>query len=436
MPLPAEQTEEGLPPLKQLPPRHDPYAAFRSRAYSLFASSFALANLANQAIATTVAWQFTLHLQTEGEKALALGGIGLVQAIPILVLALPAGHVADTYRRRAVMAVTQGMLMVSATLLAIMLATDSFHITTAYVLLLCDAIAITFQRPARQSLMPTLVPERDISNAVTWNATIYETSSVAGPAVAGLLIAWRSPTVAMFAAVVMAVLGLIFILKLPKSPPAQAKSRPNFASLIAGLQFVFRTRLLLGVMTLDMFAVLLGGAVYLLPIFAERLGQGAVGFGWLRAAPSVGAIAMAIVIAHLPPMKRAGRAFLLAVALFGVATIIFGISTSFWLSFAMLVVCGVADNISVVVRHSLVQILTPDAMRGRVGAVNQVFIGSSNELGGFESGITARYLGPVGSVILGGVGVLVVTAAIAIGFPQVRKLGRLEDVKPGEKTGT
>jgi MFS family permease len=435
MSLPAEQTEEQLPPLSELPPsdgRHDPYAAFQSKPYAQFAASFALAALANQAIATTVAWQFTKHLTNEGDKALALGGIGLIQAIPILLLALPAGHVADSYPRRTIMWITQLMLLGSAVLLGLMLLTNNFHIGLAYGLLLVNAISFTFQRPARASMMPTLVPAKDISNAVTWNATIFETCSVAGPTVAGPLIQYFSPAVAMFVSAAMAAAGLVLILQLPRAPAAAAKERPNFASLMAGLRFVFRTRLLLAVMSLDLFAVLLGGAVYLLPIFAERLHLGAVGFSWLMAAPSIGAIGMALVIAHLPPMKRAGPAMLVAVAIFGVATIVFGLSTSFWLSFAMLVVCGVADNISVVVRHSLVQMLTPDAMRGRVGAANQIFIGSSNELGGLESGLTARWMGPVASVVTGGIGVLVVVAIVALRFPEVWRLRKLTDVAPAD----
>src|SRR5439155_20270666 len=205
---------------------------------------------------------------------------------------------------------------------------------------------------------------------------------------------------------------------------------PGFRSLLAGVSFVFKRKLLLATMTLDLFAVLLGGAVYLLPIFAKDiLHVGATGFGWLRAAPSFGAVTMALVLAHRPPMQRAGRALLLAVAGFGIATIIFGLSKDFWLSFAMLVLTGAFDNISVVVRHTLVQMLTPDAMRGRVSAVNQVFIGSSNELGGLESGLTAAWWGPVASVVVGGIGTLVTVLLVAFYSPGLRRFGRLDEAR-------
>jgi MFS family permease len=207
----------------------------------------------------------------------------------------------------------------------------------------------------------------------------------------------------------------------------------SFQSLLAGLKFVSQARLILIVITLDLFAVLLGGAVYLLPIFAQDiLKVGATGFGWLQAAPAAGAFCMAICLAYLPPMKRAGRNLLLAVAGFGVATIIFGLSTSFWLSFAMLFLTGLFDNISMVIRHTLMQLLTPDQMRGRVSAVTTIFIGASNELGGLESGVVARWFGPVFSVVSGGIGTIVVVALTALVSPQLRTFGALHEAKPIE----
>lgn len=205
-------------------------------------------------------------------------------------------------------------------------------------------------------------------------------------------------------------------------------------SLSAGMRFVWNTRIIFATLSLDLFAVLLGGAVYLLPVFAtDILKVGSVGFGLLRAADTIGAFVMTLTIAHLPPMKRAGRAMLLSVAGFGICTIVFGLSTSFWLSMAMLLLIGAFDSISVIVRHTLVQVLTPDAMRGRVSAVNNIFIGASNELGGLESGVTAYWWGPVRSVVVGGIGTLTTVIAIAFMFPQVRKFGSLRDARPAEE---
>jgi MFS family permease len=209
------------------------------------------------------------------------------------------------------------------------------------------------------------------------------------------------------------------------------KRAADFRSLIAGVKFVFEHQIILAIITLDLFAVLLGGATYLLPIYAsDLLRVGAVGFGWLRAAPAVGALAMALLSAHAPPFRRAGRALLWAVVGFGLATIVFGLSRNFWLSLSMLFLTGVFDNISVIVRHTLVQVLTPDEMRGRVSAVNNIFVGASNELGGFESGLTARLFGPVISVVGGGIGTIVVVIVTAIVWPQVARFGSLIDAKP------
>ncbi|HZZ44106.1 MAG TPA: MFS transporter, partial [Tepidisphaeraceae bacterium] len=218
----------------------------------------------------------------------------------------------------------------------------------------------------------------------------------------------------------------------PLTPePSTLKRILNFESLIAGIHFVFARPLLLATMTMDLFAVLLGGAVYLLPVFArDILHVGSFGYGLMRSAPAVGAFTMAMIVAHMPPMKKAGRNLLLSVIGFGAATIVFGLSRNFYLSLAMLALTGAFDNISVVVRHTLVQLLTPDEMRGRVSAVNQVFIGSSNELGGFESGTTAAWLGTVPSVVLGGIGTILVVLTIAWKWPQVRSFGSLHDAKP------
>src|SRR4030095_2275114 len=233
-----------------------------------------------------------------------------------------------------------------------------------------------------------------------------------------------------------ALCGLTFITFLlpiqSRQEPPERRKRP-LEELFAGIEFVWKKKVILATLTLDLFAVLLGGAIALLPIFADHiLHVGAVGLGWLRAAPSLGALAMAFALAHLPPMRRAGVTLLWAVAGFGAATVVFGLSRSFWLSMAMLALTGALDNISVVVRHTLVQLLTPDTMRGRVSAVNNIFIGSSNELGAFESGITAALFGPIISVVGGGLGTIAVVIATALRWPEVRRIGSLQQTSETE----
>lgn len=427
MPLPAEQTEEQIPPTPA-PDKHDPYAAFRSPAYRVFILSFVFSIMAMQIESATLQW--AVYQKTS--DPLSLAWIGLVQALPILVLALAAGHMADSFPRKRVILLMQLIVLAGMSTLAVLSAMQKLTPGVIYIVLLINATAATFSRPARASLLPALVPLKHFPNAVTWNSTTFETLAAVGPFLAGVVIAFFNITAALFTAAAMLAISLVFVAYLPDHRAASKREPPSLESLLAGVKFVFRTRMMLGVMTLDLFAVLLGGATFLLPIFAERLDVGAVGYGWLRAAPAIGAVSMALLLAHMPPMKRAGRAILLAVAGFGVATIVFGLSRNIYLSFAMLLLCGMFDNISVIIRHTLVQTLTPDSMRGRVSSVNQIFIGSSNELGGVESGLTARWFGPVISVVSGGVGTLVVTGLIALRFPMLRKLGRLSDVKPVE----
>jgi hypothetical protein len=248
-----------------------------------------------------------------------------------------------------------------------------------------------------------------------------------GPAIGGAIVGAGGAASAYLLNAVLLLVCAMLTWRFPNTAVEPRTEAPGFKSLLAGVNFVFTRKLLLATLTLDLFAVLLGGAVYLLPLFAEKiLHVGPTGFGWLRAAPSFGAFSMALILAHRPPMQRAGRALLLAVGGFGMATIVFGLSRNFALSMTMLIVIGAFDNISVVVRHTLVQLLTPDSMRGRVSAVNQVFIGSSNELGGLESGFTAAWWGPVRAVVFGGIGTIVTVAAVAFFAPSLRKFGRLD----------
>ena len=411
---------------------HDPYAAFRHRAFWIYIGGYVLAVVSSAMLAFAAKYEVNeLTRSSLHGPDYYLGLLGAVGALPILFLSLFAGHVVDRFNRKHVLLLTQAVLTICPAVFALCAWRGLHSVWTIYAIVLVNGSMLAFARPARTALISALVPRDTLANAITWNSTFFETSAAIGPAFAGFTIAGGGLTQAMIlcAAFMAVCLVMSFALPSPTISAADRRERMSWASLLSGFRFVFHTRLLFAVMSLDLFAVLFGGATYLLPRFADQLGVGAFGLGLMVAAPGVGAITMALSQAHLPPLRRAGWAMLLAVSLFGLATIVFGLSRSMWLSLPMLFIMGAADNISVIVRHSLVQLLTPDAMRGRVSAVNQVFIGSSNELGGFESGMAAKLFGsPTASVVVGGAAVMAVVAAIAARFPEVRRLGRLHDV--------
>jgi MFS family permease len=304
-----------------------------------------------------------------------------------------------------------------------------------YILLGIGAVAQALGNPSRSAMLPHLVPSETFVNAVTWNSTIYYLASVTGPAIGGGIMAcWANPAVAFATVGVCRVLATAAIAAMHFQPAQRPSESISWESVVAGIRFVRHTKLILATISLDLFAVLLGGATYLLPIYAKDiLHVGPFGLGFLRSADAVGAMCMAVLLVHLPPLRRAGVAMLWAVAGFGLATIIFGLSQWFWLSLSMMFLVGALDNISVVVRHTLVQMLTPDAMRGRVSAVNNVFIVASNDIGGLESGVTAWMFGPILSVVGGGVAtILVVLASMRI-WPEILAIGSLRDMKPAEE---
>lgn len=298
-----------------------------------------------------------------------------------------------------------------------------------YACLLVAGIARAFQGPAKEALAPQLVPRALYANSSTWRSSSWQLASVVGPALGGAVIALTRGAVAAYvldATAALAFLLLVAAIRRPAFTPAAGSA--TLESVVAGVRFVARTKVILAAITLDLFAVLLGGATALLPIFAKDiLRVGPTGLGWLLAAPSVGALLMALTLAHRPPMRRAGRALIVAVIGFGAATLVFGLSRNFWLSLAALFFTGAFDNVSVVVRSTLLQLMTPDEMRGRVGAVNSLFIGGSNELGGFESGAVAQLVGPVASVVLGGVGTILVVLTVARVWPEIARLGALSE---------
>jgi MFS family permease len=403
----------------------DPYAALRYANFVFYQLGWIFAVIGDQIMEVALGWD--IYQRTH--DALSLGWVGLVSAAPIILLALPAGHLADRFNRRSIVIYSQ--LVRAACVLG--LALISYHhgsIGAMYAVLAVIATTKAIGWAARSAMLPALVPPQVFANAVNWGSSSFQMSAMIGPALGGIIVRWNVP----LAYVVGAALAVVFaLMMLPlKARYAQAKPEPaTLRSLAAGVRFVVNTKIILALITLDLFAVLLGGATYLLPIFAtDYLHVGAIGFGWLRAAPGLGAVTMGLLVAHLPPFKHAGRAMLWAVVGYGVATIAFGLSRNFCLSLAMLFATGALDNISVLVRHTLVQVLTPDVMRGRVSAVNNIFIGASNELGGFESGVTARFFGTITSVVAGGIGTIVAVILVGSIWPQVRRFGSLADARP------
>jgi MFS family permease len=402
--------------------RSDPYAALRFRDYRLFALGNWASIMGQQMLSVGIGWE----LYERTHSALALGLVGLVQVLPVIFLALLAGQVADQFDRRRIVLITQGALALCSIGLAL-ISYGQGLVLLIYLCLFVIGTARAFNNPARAALLPQLVPKEIFSNAVTWNSSGFQLAAMLGPALAGLLIAVQKSATWVYIFCALSALIFFGCLFLIKGRQAERSKEPvTFKSLAAGFSFVWQTKIILAAITLDLFAVLLGGATTLLPIFAKDiLHVGPDGLGWLRAAPAIGAFIMALTITYLPTMSQAGKTLLWAVGGFGAATIGFGLSQSFWFSLFMLVMIGALDSISVVVRQTLVQLRTPDEMRGRVSAVNGMFISTSNELGGFESGLAASLFGPVLAVVGGGIGTIAVVIAVAIVWPEIRKLKSL-----------
>jgi MFS family permease len=411
----------------------DPYAALRHANYRYFVLGRSFFTLAMQMQTVAVSWEIYQRLSAHTkDAALALGLIGLVQVLPMVLLALPGGQAADRLNRKTIVRSAQLLFAVCALSLLIL---SRWHapVGAYYIVLAVAACGRAFSVPAISSLFPTLLPREVLPNAMTWNSSIFQLSAMVGPVLGGLIVAQAGPATSYLVNIFCAGLAfLTFSLTTPVSPKAE-KAPITLDSLLSGVRFVFGTRLLLGLFCLDLFAVLLGGATALLPIFAnDLLKAGPEGYGFLRAAPSIGAISMALLTAHLRPWQKAGRVMLFGVAGFGAATLLFGVSKIFWLSMVALALTGMFDNISVVVRQTVMQLITPDAMRGRVSAITFLFISCSNELGELESGLTARWMGAVGSVVFGGIGTLLVVLGATFVFPEIGKLGRLHEIKPEE----
>ncbi len=419
---PMRLKKPSLPSTDQSKSLPDPYAALRFRDYRLYTLGNLASIMGQQMLSVAIGWE----LYERTQSALSLGLVGLVQVLPVIFLALPAGQVADQFDRRKIVMGTQAILACCALGLAAISYTQGL-IAWVYLCLGVMGTARAFNNPARASLLPQIVPKEVFSNAVTWNSSGFQLAAMLGPALAGLIIALQKSATSVYLSCALCALFFLSCLFLIKGRQAERSTEPaTFKSLVAGFRFVWQTKIILAALTLDLFAVLLGGATTLLPIFAKDILQvGPDGLGWLRAAPAIGALMMALAITHLPTMNQAGKTLLWAVGGFGAATIVFGLSHSFWLSLFMLVCIGALDSISVVVRQTLVQLRTPDEMRGRVSAVNGMFISSSNELGGFESGVAASLFGPVLAVVGGGIGTIAVVVAVALIWPEIRKLESL-----------
>ncbi|MCE7763963.1 MFS transporter [Pseudomonas putida] len=397
----------------QLLRHHRPFLAFwLARVFT--ASGF-------QMLTVAIGW----HLYQLTGNVLDLGLVGLVEFAPRVLFMLHTGHVADRYDRRKVAALCQSLQGLIALALAVGSATDNVTRELIFALAFLLGATRSFEMPATQALLPNVVPPGLFPRAVAASASATQSATIVAPAVGGFLYAFGSiwvygPTVALYA------IACVLTLSLQARGQVVQRGRASIESLLAGIRFIRSRPDILGAISLDLFAVLLGGATALLPVFAKDiLLTGPLGLGLLRSAPAVGALAMSLWLARFPFERNVGRTMFTAVGVFGVATIAFGLSTSFWFSLAVLVVLGAADMISMVIRSSFVQLETPDEMRGRVSAVNGLFIGASNQLGEFESGVTAHWFGTVPAVVMGGVGTLVVTGVWIKMFPTLAKRDQL-----------
>jgi MFS family permease len=387
-----------------------------------------LSVLSSEMISVAVGWQ----VYAVTHRPLDLGLVGLAQFAPGIVLFLLAGHTADRHSRQAILKICYaGFAVCSAALLALSLRGVA-SVWPIYAVLLGNGAIRAFNAPTGQAFLPQLVAPEHFPNAVTWGSSFFQTASILGPMAGGLIYGFASSPAAVYGTATVAY-GIATLLLSAVRLDVVARARhdePVEVEILDGLRFIWRSKLILGSMSLDLFAVLLGGAVALLPIYAgEILRTGPYGLGILRASPGVGAVLVAILLAHYPLRRRAGLAMLYCICGFGVFTVVFGLSHSLAVSFIALMLTGAFDMVSVIVRSTLVQLATPDEMRGRVSAVNMLFIGASNEVGQFESGLTAQWFGAVRAVVIGGVGSIAIVALWSRLFPALRRVDRLDRIE-------
>ncbi|MEJ5080118.1 MULTISPECIES: MFS transporter [unclassified Ochrobactrum] len=400
----------------------DRYAAFRHTSFKKYWAARFLSAFAVQIVSVAVGWQ--IYDQTR--DAFNLGMVGLVQFLPALLLVLFTGAAADRFGRRLVMGLSLILEAgVTAFLLLLTLFSD-FEPMIVFAALLVFGIARAFLGPSSASLVVNLVPTEDFANAVSWNSSAWQVATIVGPVAGGLLYG-ISHVAAYGIATVFLVAGSVLIFSIPKPKQHTTMEERSLTSMLAGFRYIWKEKIVLGAISLDLFAVLLGGTVALLPIYArDILDLGPWGLGLLRSAPGIGAVLTAIWLAGHPIRDHAGRVMFFFVGMFGLFNIIFGVSTIVWLSIVALALAGAADMISVYIRETLMQLWTPDHVRGRVNAVNMVFVGASNELGEFRAGLMAAAIGAVPAVVIGGIGSIAVAAAWAAMFPQLRKARNLQ----------
>ena len=419
----------------ELAKKSDFRSAFKSRDFRLYQIARLMVILGAEAQSVAVAWQ--VYALTH--SALDLGYTGLALFLPGVFVMLAAGHAADRFDRRRIILLCYGLqACCTAVLLWLSMSATALkdgRIWPIYAVLVGIGLGRAFSGPAASAMLPSLVPKEDFVNAVTWGATVFQIANMSGPAVGGLLFtlsltgaasSWNGAPV-VYAFTLVMLMGFIVLVSMIRARMVMTEKKAfSMKTMLAGLEYVWRAKLLLGSISLDLFAVLLGGATALLPIFAtDILHAGPRGLGLLRAMPSVGALVVSLTMLVKPIKRRAGMTMLICVGIFGAATVVFGLSKSIWLSAAALVIVGASDMVSVVVRSSLLQLATPPEMRGRVSAVNWLFIGASNEFGEFESGVTAQWWGAVSAVVIGGIASMAVTASAAGLFPQLRRADAL-----------
>jgi MFS family permease len=400
--------------------------AFRYPDFVFFQTARFIIVLALEMQSVAVGWQ----VYEITRKPLDLGLVGLAQFLPGVIFMLASGHVADRFdRRRLLMTCYAGFALCSGLLLAISWrGAHSVYPIYGVVVLLGTVRAFNF--PTTRALLPQLVPEEHFANAVAWNSSVFQGATILGPSAGGLVYAISRGAAAVYAtAMVIALAAIVSTLQIKARRSARRRPPVNLETVMAGFRYIWEQKLILGSISLDLFAVLLGGAVALLPVYArEILKTGPWGLGLLRSAPGVGAALMAILLAHRPLTRNIGKTMLWCVGGFGVFTIVFGLSRNLYLSLIALLLCGASDMVSVVIRALLVQLGTPDEMRGRVNAVDMLFIGASNQLGEFESGLTAAWFGTVPAVVLGGIGTLAVIAIWAWRFPELRQADQVSGI--------
>ena len=391
----------------------------------LLARWFIVSGLEMQSVA--VGWQ----VYEITRRPLDLGYVGLAQFLPGILLFLVSGHTADRFNRKTILVVCFGGYALCSALLLRIAFHGSPSVLWIYIVMVLVGVSRSFIGPASRAIMPQLVPMEHFQNAVAWNSIMFQSATILGPALGGVIYAaFRGPGAVYALALFAAVAAALLMLQVKTEQKPRPREPINWQTVAAGIKYIWNHKVILGSISLDLFAVLLGGAVALLPVYArEILKTGPWGLGLLRCAPGIGAASMAIIIAYKPLRRRSGVVMLWCVAGFGVFTILFGISKSLILSLIALALVGATDMVSVIVRGVLVQIATPDEMRGRVNAVDMIFIGASNQFGEFESGLTAQWFGAVPAVVLGGIGTLAVTALWAWRFPELRNADRLTDLK-------